>query len=160
MRLKSSPRQKDHAAGVRNRALRVLGRTRRGESLSRAARAEHMKPATVRKTLGRHFHQEGPGKRWQPTRSDRLTTRMNVLTALGPTSAPVRGSKERTRLGRYDIALRKWRRGDPGAEDEVLAFAGLSVGGLPLITDVKLLASLEDAGVLDFEELYSLVGGA
>lgn len=36
-----------------------------------------------------------------------------------------------------------------------------SVGGHPLITDVKLLATREDAGVLDFEELYSsFAGGA
>jgi hypothetical protein len=86
---------------------------------------------------------------------------MTVLTPLGPTTVSVRGSRERTRLGRYDTALRKWRLGEPGAEAELKAFDGLTVGGHRLITDVTLLATLEDAGELDFEELYSsLAGGA
>lgn len=86
---------------------------------------------------------------------------MNVLTLLGPTAVPVRGSRERSRLGSYDIALRRWRRNEPGAEAELAAFEGQTVGGHTLITDVKLLAALEDAGALDFEELYaSLAGGA
>jgi len=151
----------ERQAEVRNRTLHVLARTRRGESLSRAARAEHVKPATVKKYLRSQFHHDGPGKRWKPTKSDRLSTRMNVLTPLGPTTVTVRGSRERTRLGRYNIALAKWRRGEPGAEAELAAFEGQRVGGKPLITDVKLLATLEDAGEIDFDELYaSLAGGA
>ena len=159
-RRKSSTRNKREAA-MRQRALRVLSRTRRGESLSQAAREEGTKAATVRKSLPKHFRQDAPGKRWQPSKSDRLTEQMNVLTPLGPVAVPVRGSRERSRLGRYDIALRKWRRGLRGGEAELAAFEGQTVGGHPLITDVKLLATLEDAGVLDFEELYaSLSGGA
>ncbi len=157
---KSQPRSPREAA-ARNRALHVLARMRRGESLSQAARAEHVKPATVRKYLGSQFHQDAPGKRWKPTKSDRLTAHMNVLTPLGPMTVPVRGSRERIRLGRYNIALARWRRGEPGAEAELAAFEGQTVGGHPLITDVKLLATLEDAGALDFEELYaSLARGA
>jgi len=148
-------------AQVRDRALQVLARTRRGESLSRAARAEHVKPATVRKYLRSQFRQDAPGKRWKPTKSDRLTAQMIVLTPLGPKTVAVRGSRERRRLGRFDVALRKWRRGEPGADTELAVLEGQTVGGHPLITDVKLLATLEDAGLLDFEELYSsLTGGA
>jgi hypothetical protein len=147
-------------AEARNRALHVLARMRRGESLSRAARAEHVKPATVKRYVGTQFRQEAPGKPFKPTKSDRLAAPMTVLTPLGPITASVRGSRERIRLGQYDIALRKWRRGERGAEAELAAFDGQTVGGHPLITDVKLLAALEDAGALDFEELYaSLAGG-
>lgn len=85
---------------------------------------------------------------------------MNVLTPLGRTTAPVRGSAERHRLGAYEAALRKWRSGAQGAESELATFEGQTVGGHPLITDVKLLATLEDAGVLDFQELYSSLTGA
>jgi hypothetical protein len=86
---------------------------------------------------------------------------MNVLTPFGQTVVPVRGSKDRSRLGQYNRALRRWRRGEPGADSELAAFQGQQVGGLTLITDVKLLANLEDAGQIDFEELYStLRGGA
>ena len=145
---------------ARNRALHALARVRRGESLSQAARAEHVKLATIKKYLGGQFHQDAPGKRWKPTKSDRLTARMNVLTPLGPMAVPVRGSRERTRLARYNIALAKWRRGEPGADAELAAFEGKRVGGHPLITDVKLLATLEDASVIDFDELYSSLTGS
>jgi hypothetical protein len=157
---KSIPRS-EREAKTRDLSLRVLRRARHGESLSRAASAEHIKPATVRKYLRKQFRQEGPGKRWVPTKSDRLTMPMNILTPLGRTPTPVRGSRERIRQGQYEVVLRKWRSGVPGAEAELAAFEGQTVGGHPLITDVKLLATLEDAGVLDFEELYSsFAGGA
>jgi hypothetical protein len=160
MRKRNSIPQSEREVKTRDRSLRVLRRTRHGESLSQAASAEHIKPATVRKYLGKQFRQEGPSKRWVPTKSDRLTMPMNILTPLGRTPAPVRGSRERKRQGQYEVALRKWRSGVPGAEAELAAFDGQTVGGHPLITDVKLLATLEDAGVLDFEELYSSFSGA
>ncbi len=160
MRKRKSISRSERESTTRDRSLRVLRRTRHGESLAQAARAEHTKPATVRKYLGKQFRQEGPGKRWVPTKSDRLTMPMNILTPLGRTPAPVRGSRERKRQGQYEVALRKWRSGTPGAEAELAAFDGQTVGGHPLITDVELLATLEDAGVLDFEELYSSFSGA
>ena len=150
----------EHQRETRNRALKVLRQVRRGTSLSKAARVEHMKPTTVRKYLRSQFRQDAPGKPWKTTKSDRVTAQMNVLTPLGRTTAPVRGSRERLRLGAYETALRKWRSGVPGAEAELAAFDGQTVGGHPLIADVKLLATLEDAGVLDFEELYSSFTGA
>ena len=151
----------EREAEARNRALHALARVRRGESLSQAAQAEHVKLATIKKYLGGQFHQDAPGKRWKPTQSDRLSVRMNVLTPLGSTTVLVRGSRERIRLGRYNIALAKWRRSEPGAEAERAKFTGKRVGGHLLITDTKLLATLEDADVIDFPELYSsLTGGA
>src|SRR5712664_2172509 len=89
------PRNKSQAA-ARTRALRALRRTRRGEPLSKAARAEHVKPATVKKYVGSQFHQDASGKRLKPTKSDRLTDEMNVLTLLGPTTVLARGSRERS----------------------------------------------------------------
>ena len=152
-----SPREVE----ARIRALHALARVRRGESLSQAARAEHVKLATIKKYLGSQFRQDAPGKRWKPTKSDRLTAQMNVLTPAGTKTVPIRGSRERIRLGRYSKALRKWRRGEPGADAELAAFEGQTVGGHPLITDVKLLATLEEADEIDFEEMYSsLTGGA
>ncbi len=145
---------------ARNRALHALVRVRRGESLSQAARAEHVKLATIKKYLGGQFHQDAPGKRWKPTKSDRLSARMNVLTPLGPMTVSVRGSRERTRLARYNVALAKWRRGEPDADAELAAFEGKRVGGHLLITDTKLLATLEEASVIDFDELYSSLTGS
>ncbi len=153
------PRSKREAE-ARNRALHTLARVRRGESLSQAARAEHVKLATIKKYLGGQFHQDAPGKRWKPTKSDRLSARMNVLTPRGPMTVPVRGSRERTRLARYNVALAKWRRGEPGADAELAAFEGKRVGGHLLITDTRLLATLEEASMIDFDELYSSLTGS
>jgi hypothetical protein len=150
----------DREAQALNRAVRVLRRVRRGETLSSAARAEGTKPVTVRMRLPKEFRQAAPGKRWEPTKSDQVRVGMNILTPLGRTPVPVRGLRERNRQGRYEVALRRWRSGEPGAEAELAKFAGQTVGGHPLITDVKLLTTLEDAGVLDFEELYSSLVGA
>lgn len=144
---------------TKKRALRVLSRTRRGESLAKAARSVGIKPDTVRKYLPNQFHQSAPGKPWRAAKSDRLSALMNVLTPTGPMSVPVQSSKERSRLGRYNSALRNWRLGKPGADKELKAFEDQQVGGHKLITDVKLLATLEDAGQIDFEELYSSFRG-
>jgi len=70
----------------------------------------------------------------------------------------VRGSRERTRLARYEIALRKFRAGEDGAEKELATFRRLTVGGHVLVTDVNLLIQLEEAGQLDFDSLYYSVG--
>ena len=83
---------------------------------------------------------------------------MVILTVQGPITIPVSGSKERTRLARYDIALRRWRAGEDGAEKELAAFRGQKVGRYVLITEIKILIRLEEAGQLDFEALYSSFG--
>lgn len=146
-----------HQEGIFSRAVRVLGRVRRGESLYKAARTERVKPNTVKKYLPRQFRQEAAGKRWKPTKYDRLTVPMNILTPQGPATVPVRGSRERNLLGRYSVALRKWREGQPGAGAELAKFKDQTVGGQPLITDEALLARLEDADAIRFEELYASI---
>lgn len=158
-RRKKSPRLSPRNSAAHDKAIRVLRRTRRGESLSRAARQEHIKPATVREYLARQFHQDAPGKTWKPTKTDSLTEQMNVLTQQGRIAVTVRGSRERNRLGRYEAALRRWRNGEPGAEAKLASFKGLTVGGHPLITDVSVLSALEGAGDLGFEALYSSLAG-
>jgi len=144
-----------HEKDARKRALRVLAQARRGQSLAKAARAARIKPATVRKYLPNQFHQAAPGKPWKPISSDRLSAVMNIVTPTGPIGIPVRGSKERSLLGRYNIALRNWRNAKPGAEAALAAFKGKRVAGQELITEVRLLAVLEDAQQIDFDELYS-----
>jgi hypothetical protein len=89
-----------------------------------------VKAATVLKHLPKEFHQDAPGKPWKPvSNSDRLSARMNVLTKRGVVQARARGSRERSRLGRHGIAIRKWREGRPGAEADLATFEGQTVGG-------------------------------
>ncbi len=153
---KSNQREKP-TEDARIRSLHVLARMRRGETLSKAARIEHIKPATVRKHLSADLRQQSSGKRWMASKSDRKAANMNVLTAQGLVTRSVRGSKERNRLGRYNRALHKWRRGDSGASGELAAFKGQKVGGEMLVTDERELATLERAGAIDFSELYSSI---
>src|SRR5215469_330252 len=63
---------------ARGRALAVLARMRRGESLSDATRAEHTTARTVRKLVGKQIRRGGSG-RYFVTRSDRLRRDLTVL---------------------------------------------------------------------------------
>jgi len=142
------------------KALRALRLMREEKlSLSAATRREHIKPNTFLRHVGSAVHRSGPGKPWKASKSDSLSARMRILTPKGPVFDVVRGSRERTRLARYEIALRKFRAGEDGAEKELAAFRGLTVGGHVLVTDVNLLIQLEEAGQLDFDSLYYSVGG-
>jgi hypothetical protein len=145
---------------IYQKALAVVARMRRDKlSLARAAREEHIKPGTALRYVGNAIQRSGPGKPWKATKSDRLGASMTVLTAQGPTTVIVSGSVERTRLARYDIALRRWRADEDGADKELMAFQGQTVGGHVLITDPDLLIQLEEAGQLDFDTLYFSIGG-
>jgi hypothetical protein len=132
---------------------------RSGLSLTKAARLERVKPRTVLRYVGKAVYRSGPNKPWKATKTDRLSAKMMILTEQGPTFDVVRSSIERTRLARYDIAVRKWRVGEDGAEHELLAFKGQTVAGHVLITDPDVLIRLEEAGQLDFDNLYYSVGG-
>jgi hypothetical protein len=159
-RLRLSVLKTSRQISTYQRALAVVARMRREKlSLYKASRIERIKSATVLRYVGNAVHRSGHGKPWKPTKSDRLGATMTVLTAQGPMFVVVKGSTERTRLARYDIALRKWRAGEDGAEKELLVFQGQTVGGQVLITDPDLLIQLEEAGQLDFDTLYFSVGG-
>ncbi len=140
-------------------SLAALGRMRRDNlSLAQATRLEHIKRSTFLREVGTAVHRSGHGKRWKPSQVDRFTAPMVILTRQGPITVPVTGSLERSRLGRYDIALRKWRAGEDGAEKALREFQGQKVAGYVLITETKLLIRLEEAGQLDFDTLYSFFG--
>jgi len=127
-------------------------------SLAKAAKLEHIKQSTFLRYAGTAVYRSGPGKPWRATKSDRLSAKMTVLTLQGPVFEVVRGSVERTRLGLYDIALRKFRAGEDGAVEELKKFEGQTVAGHVLITEPNLLIQLEEAGQLDFDELYYSAG--
>jgi len=70
----------------------------------------------------------------------------------------VHGSRERRLLGRYNQAVRMFRAGEDGAGAALKAFRGRKVAGHVLITDIATLIRLEEAGKLDFDDLYSSLG--
>jgi hypothetical protein len=150
-----SPRELNAQA----RALHVLGVMRRGHAtLTKAAREEKIKPETVLRYVRKALYRSGPGKPWRARASDQISALMNVLTSQGRDSIVVKDSRERRLLARYEWALRRFRAGEVGAEAALRKFKGKVIGGLPLITDTNQLIQLEEAGQLDFENLYTTFG--
>jgi hypothetical protein len=142
------------------RVVRALGAMRReGISASLAARREAMKLNTFRQRAGRYLYRSGPGKPWRARGEDELAVSMTILTSRGRVDAIVRNSRERRLLHRYELALARFRAGEDGAEAALKAFEGQTVAGHTLITDTKLLIDLEEAGYLDFDNLYTSFGG-
>lgn len=117
-----------------------------------------MKLETFRKGAGRNLYRSGPGKPWKARSEDQLRFLMTVLTDRGPVEAIVRNSRERKLLHRYDLALRMFRAGEDGAEAALKKFEGKTVGGRVLITNIKVLIELEEAGQLDYEVFYMSIG--
>jgi hypothetical protein len=145
-------------AGIQRRVFRALRRMRQGESLSRASREVGLKPKTFLRYVRPALRRSGPGKPWKAIPEDKLNSVMKVTTKFGPTPEIIRNSPERKLLGRYNRVLRMFRAGEEGAEAELLKLRGKKVAGHTLITDVKTLIQLEEAGKLDFDDLYSSLG--
>ena len=132
---------------------------REGVSASEAARRERMKLETFRRGAGKFLYRSGPGKPWKARDEDQLSFSMKILTRQGRISVIIRNSSERRLLHDYENAVRMFRGAEDGAEAELKKFEGKTVGGYELITDTKVLIELEQADELDFESLYSPVGG-
>jgi hypothetical protein len=117
---------------IYNRALHVLARMRRtGDSLTAAAREEHIDPRTVRKLLSADL-KELAGGRTKPTRADRRRRNMLIPTLRGMKPNTLRGSEEASQLGRYMSALGKYLK--TGSTDALRKFEGQSIGGHRLLS--------------------------
>ena len=141
------------------RVARALGLMRReGLSASVAARTERMKLGTFQRLAGKVLYRSAPGKPWKARTSDQLAVMVTIPLAQGPQSVVAKNLAERKLAGAYLTALRMFRAGEDGSEAALKAFEGKTVGGHRLITDTKILIELEEAGQLDFENLYSSFG--
>jgi transposase len=151
-----NPREAD----LQRRVFRALRRMREeGESLSKATKVAGVKPQTFIRHARRALRRTGPGKPWKAIPEDQLSAAMKIITRFGPTVDIVRSWQERELLGRYNQALRMFRAGEDGAAAALRVFRGKTVAGHKLVTDIDLLIQLEEAGKLDFDDLYSYLGG-
>jgi len=157
-RKKNRKSRKDPFA--RERTLEALQRMRSdGLSLTRATRVAGTTPATARKYVGSALKRT-PSGRWAPTRSDRLTRYIRMLTKDGVEEVRVRGSNPASRVARHMAAVDRYLR---SGEIEALAeFHGQSIQAgrvtYPFITDEATLERLHAAGEVSFERLYTLRG--
>lgn len=118
-----------------------------------------MKLETFRKGAGRNLYRSGLGKPWKARGSDQLRFLMTVKTDRGPVEAIVRNSRERKLNHQHESAVRMFRAGEDGAEAALKQLEGQKVGGHVLVTDIKVLIELEEAGQLDQSEgFYRAIG--
>src|SRR6516162_3569369 len=117
---------------TRQRALAVLARIRRGESLSQAARLEHTRPRTVLKLIGKQLTR-GPTGRYVATSGDTLRRDLNVLGFDGYEPVTVYSSQQAHLASEHLIAANRFLR--TGGEAWLKPFDGKRVGGVELLTD-------------------------
>lgn len=139
-----------------SKALEVLARTRRGESLTVASKAVGVAPDTVLRYAGSAY-ERGRRGRWVAKPTDRLYRRMRFLDGQGLTSVEPSNAKEARKLAEYwnavdaylatddDRGLRRFRRASLRTRQK---------NRLPFVTDLRQIARFGYAGELSFEELY------
>jgi hypothetical protein len=91
--------------------------------------------------------------RIQVTPADRLPRRMLIPTALGDLPIVVRGSRKASLLSKYRRAILT------GDESELQKFKDKKVAGHELITDIRTIQALLDAGAIDPAEMYAGIQG-
>lgn len=135
----------------RDRALEALALARRGYSLRRAAGIARTDPRTVRRHVGTAFRKEG--RRWAPTRFDRIAREMTVLTREGPVVVVVRDSRTASLLAAHANAVRAYI--ETGDEERLrrLRRRRIRVGGeeIALVTDPVVLDRLAAGSELHYE---------
>jgi hypothetical protein len=137
---------------ARLRALAVLARMRsRGESLSQAARLEHISPRTVQKLVGKQLRR-GTSGRYSATRGDTLRRDLNVLGFDGYEPGVVRSWKQAQLAAEHLVAVGRFLR--TGDTEWLKPFIGKRVGGVELLTDPDRLHELADADLVKLDALY------
>jgi hypothetical protein len=136
---------------ARQRALAVLARVRRGESLSQAARLEHTTPRAVQKHVGSQLRRSTSG-RYSATRGDTLRRDLNVLGVDGYRPVVVRSSNQAQLASAHLVAVNRYLR--TGDIEWLEPFIGKRVAGVELLTDTERLQILADADLVKLDALY------
>ncbi len=148
-----SPRTaKQFRSPARRRALSVLMRMRkRGESLSKAARAVRTTPRTVRRLVGGQLRRSASG-RYSATSSDRLKREINVFGVEGYEPVTVGSSPQAQLASQHLIAINRFLR--TGDTEQLKRFRGRRIGGIGLLTDPKRIREFAEADLVRLDGLY------
>jgi hypothetical protein len=140
-----------------DKSLEVLGRVRRGQTLSRASRAIGIAPDTVLRYVGSAFRR-GPRGRWVAKPTDRLVRRMRFLDARGWLPVEPANSREASKLAEYWNAVGQFVSGeDDGSllrRFDRMRLRTRQKTSLRFLTDLDALERLGHAGELTFEDVY------
>lgn len=142
---------------ARQRALEAVNiMCSKGSSLEAAASRAGTTPKTVKRyAKGALEKRKGT---YRPKKVDRALRSMTLLTPKGNKSIWVRTSRDASRIGRYNAAIRTYL--EVGDYSRVEPFIGQSITDAygdtwDFITDKTLLKKLGNAGVLSFESIYA-----
>jgi len=143
---------KQFRSPARRRALSVLLRMRkRGESLSKAARAVHTTPRTVRSLVGGQLRRSASGH-YKATSSDRLKREINVFGAKGYEPVTVNSLKQAQLSSQHLIAINRFLR--TGDMEQLKTLRGKRIGGIELLTDPKRIREFAEADLVKLDGLY------
>jgi hypothetical protein len=150
-----SPRQ----SATYDRALHALALMRRGESMSAACRAEHIKPDTLRRYVGAAIRHDKPGGRFRVVARDALTRHLQVPTAGGTVPVSAKGIKAARQFAAHANAIAHFNR--TGDTSKLKRFVGKTFRSegrtYEFLTDPDTLMMLADADALRLDSLYASV---
>ena len=137
------------------RALHVLALMRRGESMSAACRAEHIKPDTFLRYVGRAVRHDKPGGRFRVVAKDTLTRNLQVPTADGTVAVAMRGMKAAREFSAYLNAIGHFNR--TGDTSRLRRFKGRTFTAegrrYAFLTDPDKLMELAEADALRLDSV-------
>lgn len=136
---------------ARYRALQAVGYMRNQHlPISQAAALAGTTPATIRRYASEALQ---PGVARAAARpSDRLYRRMSVLSADGPRSVDVTGSRDASLIGSHHNAVRRYL--ETGDEDLLDPFQGRVIDGVELLADIDRIEELAAQRELDIDDIY------
>jgi len=144
-------------ASAKKRATQAIRHLRKGDSLTRAAKAGGTTPKTVLKYAGRRIERTATGK-VIARRTDQRVRSMRFLTREGVIAVDVRGSESASRVGTYWNAMDHYLK--TGDLRQLNPFKGkyLQSHGVRrfYITDPQMLERLATAGEVRFEDIYNI----
>ena len=141
-----------------HRAFQAVNQMEKGMSLSRAAKKQHITPATVHRYMGDKLEQRG--KRWALTGQylQGRALRVRVLTEEGYRTVLISNPATRSEYARYSSYVGMYYSGIPEirqrgilglSEYQGRTFKDVNGHEHPYITDRKLLLELDEAGKSD-----------
>jgi len=135
---------------TRNRALHALAHVLRGESLSTAARLEHIKPSTVLRHVGTAISRDRPGGRYRARSKDKFIRELEVPSASGRVPVDAKGIAKAREYSQYANAVLHFNRtGDLSRLERFKGKTFVDVSGQrhEFVADPDTLTTLADAGI-------------
>ena len=133
-----------------NRTIEARGFMHAGDSLTAASRKAATSPRTVKRYAGSDLGRIGA--RYRIVR-DRAYRQMLVLTNTGVESVSV-ARRDASTAGKHWSAVGHYLK--HGDDSRLRKFAGKTVGGYELETDLDVIDELAARGEIDFEDIYTL----